>query len=78
MKTIAIISLLLLSGCVSLNTPMVNPRTYDTLPCHAWGFGWLGVPVALVSHSNCVSDLKKAGYVPAEELRKKPAFVTGK
>jgi len=69
MKTIVIISLLFLTSCVSMNTSMVNPRTNDMQPCHAWGFGWLGAPLALAAHSNCVSNLKKAGYVPAEEAR---------
>ena len=69
MKTIIIICLLFLSGCVSMNTMMVNPTTNETQPCHAWGFGWIGVPVALVAHNNCVNKFKEAGYVPADEIK---------
>ena len=50
-----------LCGCVSEKTMLVNPAG-KVLHCDAWGFGWLGAPVAMAEHHDCVKKANAAGY----------------
>jgi hypothetical protein len=54
-------STVMLSGCVSEKTALTNSEGKQ-IHCDAWGFGLLGVPVALASHADCMKKAKAAGY----------------
>jgi len=68
MKTaIAILAVsMLMSSCAVLNTPMINRETGDIKKCEAFGFGWLGVPMAFAAQENCKEQMRTAGYEVAE------------
>ena len=52
-----------ISGCVVLNAQYRHPVTAETKKCSSFGFGWLGVPLALAMHYDCKNDLEKKGFV---------------
>jgi ABC-type uncharacterized transport system permease subunit len=56
-----------LAGCASQSTVMVNDQG-QIQECSAHGAGWLGAPLALISHSNCVTVARERGFRPVEEL----------
>jgi hypothetical protein len=58
--TIAIVSVLV-SGCVVQKTALFNDKG-QVFHCNANGWGWLGAPVAMIEHSECVKKAKAAGY----------------
>lgn len=58
---ILLLSALALTGCVSEKTAMVNQEG-KVVHCDAWGFGWLGAPVAMAQHHDCVKNAQVAGY----------------
>jgi hypothetical protein len=58
---ILLFSALVLTGCVSEKTAMVNQQG-RVIHCDAWGFGWLGAPVAMAEHHDCVKKAQGAGY----------------
>ena len=64
MKTaIAILAAsLIMVGCASLSTPMVNRETGDIKKCESFGIGWLGVPVAFAIQEDCKAKMRTAGY----------------
>jgi len=64
---VIVISSLLVSGCASLNTAMVNPDSGRTENCSAVGFGIIGSLVAVGMHSDCEERLKKAGFIPSKD-----------
>lgn len=51
----------IIAGCVSEKTAMINPQG-TVIHCDAWGFGWLGAPVAMAQHHDCVKKAQAAGY----------------
>lgn len=53
-----------LSGCVSQDTMLRNNAGQFT-HCAGWGFGIIGVPVALAEHDNCMKKARAAGFVEA-------------
>lgn len=55
-----------LSACVSQKATLVNARG-ETARCNQWGFGLVGVPVALAQHEKCLKDAKAAGYSDTKE-----------
>lgn len=62
MRTLILVfSTLALTGCVSEKTAMVNQQG-KVIHCDAWGFGWLGAPVAMAEHHDCVKKAQGAGY----------------
>jgi len=61
---ILLFSVLALTGCVSEKTAMVNQEG-KVVHCDAWGFGWLGAPVAMAQHHDCVKNAQAAGYAVA-------------
>ena len=62
MKRIAIgLILVSLTGCVSESTMLQNPQGQQ-LKCSGWGFGVIGVPVALAEHADCMKKAHAAGY----------------
>jgi hypothetical protein len=65
----------LLTGCVSEKTALTNSAGQSTR-CDAWGFGIIGVPVAMASHADCMKKAQAAGYsetgtVPATPIAAK-------
>jgi len=52
---------LMLSGCVSEKTALTNPEGKQ-VHCDVWGFGWLGAPVAMAQHHDCIKKAHAAGY----------------
>ena len=67
-KRAAIVVMLVVgaAGCVSLSTPMKHTDGRIT-DCSATGFGWLGVPTALIMRENCVSNARTNGFTPLDE-----------
>lgn len=61
---------LVISGCVSISTPVKNKETQETRKCETWGFGWLGVPVALISYQECITEMEKAGFYKLDKEAK--------
>lgn len=73
MRTLMLLlSALALTGCVSEKTAMVNQQG-KVVHCDAWGFGWLGAPVAMAQHHNCVKNAQAArvygGWRPCRDIR---------
>lgn len=62
----------LLAGCVSENTALINPEG-QVVHCKAWGFGWLGAPVAMIQHHDCVKKAEANGYSDGGAPTPKPA-----
>jgi len=60
-KILAALSFLVLAGCVSEKTTLRNERG-QVVQCNQWGFGIVGVPVAVAEHADCVKKAKAAGY----------------
>ena len=52
---------LLCSACVDYHTALVNPQG-KTINCSMWGAGWLGAPVVMAEHHDCVKKAEAAGY----------------
>lgn len=53
--------LMLMSGCVSEHTMLRNAQG-QTIQCNVDGWGWLGAPVAMAQHSDCMKKAHAAGY----------------
>jgi len=56
---------LLLAGC-AFTTPMVHPMGEPVRRCGAWGWGWLGLPLAMVQHQACVAEQERQGFIAGE------------
>ena len=67
MKTLLLLTTLLLSSCAAPNTIMVNPNDQSWNSCSTWGFGLMGLMTAVIAHDNCVESLRQIGYVTADE-----------
>ncbi len=68
MKTLLpIFALLLLTSCAEMNTTLVNPETKEWRACQNSGWGWLGTPIAIAQHNECVKRMKAQGYVEGGE-----------
>lgn len=52
---------LLLCGCVSQKATLTN-SSGQTLQCNHWGFGFIGAPLSLAQHSDCLKKAREAGY----------------
>jgi hypothetical protein len=61
-----VIGLILVSlvGCVSQSTMLQNSQGQQ-VKCAGWGFGVIGVPVALATHADCMKKAHAAGYSEA-------------
>lgn len=57
----AIGSAVMLCGCVSEKTALTNAEGKQ-VHCDAWGFGVIGVPIAMASHHDCMTKAHAAGY----------------
>ena len=62
-----LLSVFLLSGCVSRYATFQHPDTKDRQVCNWQGWGWLGAPVALHNQEKCEDKFKDAGYVKEEK-----------
>ena len=63
-----VVLVVLLSGCATPTTMMVNPRTGDVQQCRAMGQGLEGVSLANASHDKCVEQLRGLGYKASGDL----------
>lgn len=61
MKTAIFMLLLMLSGCVSESAMLKNPQG-QVVQCNNMGWGWIGAPVAMVQHADCMKKAHAAGY----------------
>ena len=66
--TAVIVAVTTLSGCAVRNTMMVHPATGEMGNCNASGWGWIGAPIALMSHSQCIESMQSVGYVPVSSI----------
>lgn len=64
--TVTLLIAAFISGCASYNTDLVNSEGAHT-KCAVWGVGWLGAPVAMAEHHNCMQKAEAAGYHEAGE-----------
>jgi hypothetical protein len=58
--------LLLLTACAAPTTRFQNAAG-QIATCSSMGYGWLGAPMALASHADCVDRMRAAGYWEAAE-----------
>jgi S1-C subfamily serine protease len=62
MKVLRILGIAaILAGCATPSTFLVN-NDGQMIRCYATGWGYVGAPMAAVSHDQCVSDYRKVGY----------------
>jgi hypothetical protein len=62
MRLVVTIALVFLcSACVDYHTALVNGQG-KTVNCSMWGAGWLGAPVVMAEHHDCVTKAEAAGY----------------
>lgn len=54
-------ALLLISGCASTSTQMVNDKG-QVANCGASGWGWIGAPMALAMSQDCIAKYQAAGF----------------
>ena len=52
---------LLASGCVAPSETLVNSAG-QTMRCSSFGFGVIGVPIALGTYAHCLERAREAGY----------------
>jgi hypothetical protein len=57
----AVISCVMLDGCVSEKTTLANAQGQQ-VHCDSWGFGIIGASVAAASHHHCVEQAHEGGY----------------
>lgn len=57
---------LALAACVSQKTQLRNAEG-KTVVCDNWGFGFIGAPVAMAQHADCMKKAKAAGYSEAPQ-----------
>lgn len=60
-KAVTLLCAVALSACVSQHT-MLRNDSGQTVHCQDWGFGVIGVPVALASHASCMKNYHAAGF----------------
>lgn len=59
-----------MTGCVVLDTTLVNPDTGGPEKCTATGFGYIGAPLAIMMQEDCKKTLKGKGYITPEDFAK--------
>jgi hypothetical protein len=65
--------LICVNGCVAPKQLMINPTNKHQVDCSTSGWGWLGTPLALKHHNDCINEYKILGYIPLEEFEKNEA-----
>jgi len=56
-----------LSGCAVMNKWQVHPGSQVISRCHHWGWGWLGTPIALYQHQQCLAEHERMGFVTVSD-----------
>jgi hypothetical protein len=59
---ICLITSTLIAGCVSRYALLENPDTRQQQYCTNKGWGWIGAPMAISDHNECLEKLEKQGY----------------
>ena len=65
-----------LSGCAVMNKWQVHPGSQVISRCHHWGWGWLGTPIALYQHQQCLAEHERMGFVTVSDGAVKAAVQT--
>lgn len=71
-KTLLALLPLMLTGCVSTSTLMVNDSG-QSAHCDEQGWGWIGAPMALSMHQDCMQKYQAAGFHEAPAGTTAPA-----
>lgn len=66
--TLLLILLILLAGCATPNTMMVHSTTGEYRNCAASGWGYIGAPIAMMTHDSCVDSLRSIGFIKVDEV----------
>ncbi len=66
MKQIAVVLLLILTGCATPKTVLVNSKGEERY-CEATGYGFVGVMLANNRHTDCVNTAGKDGFKPKDK-----------
>ena len=69
MRWVTGLLLLALAGCAAPNTIMVNPVDEQITSCSSYGWGWMGAPMALIGHQNCVEAMESAGWMTVDDYK---------
>ncbi len=56
------IAILAMSGCVSRYALLEHPITKEQKYCSNKGWGWIGAPLAISEHNDCLDQLQAQGY----------------
>ena len=70
MKWLLMAVLLTMASCAAPNTIMVNPQDEQIMSCSSYGWGWLGTPMALTAHYNCVEAMESAGWMTVDDYKR--------
>lgn len=60
-RVVAALAALGLSACVSQSSTLVNDKG-EVMHCDNFGFGLIGMPIAMAQHDDCLKKAKAAGY----------------
>ena len=66
-KVCFLIGVLTLSACAHPSHTMVQPGTGLAVDCSAYGWGWLGAPMAVGIANSCVEKYESIGYIKKEQ-----------
>ena len=66
--SLAVLVGVLASGCATPSTLLMNQQG-QVIRCASSGWGYVGAPMAQLSHDRCVSDYKKLGYLELPDVR---------
>lgn len=71
MKTVIFAALcaVVIAGCATPSTMMVNPKDQQIANCSASGWGWIGAPMAMMTHDSCVDSMRSAGWITVDEYK---------
>ncbi len=58
-----------MTGCVAPQQVMVHPDSKQTVDCSTAGWGWLGAPMALIMHEQCIERYQKMGFITVEDYQ---------
>ncbi len=67
MKRLIILVIVFSIGCAAPSQVLRHPQTGQIAKCESFGWGWLGTPMALIMHQDCIDKMKESGYIPIGE-----------
>lgn len=66
MKRLFLIGAVILGGCVSHSTVLVNSKGEEQY-CEATGYGLVGMQISSYRYTSCVNEAGKKGFKPKEQ-----------